>query len=182
MSFSPVLGAALLIVAVLAVFSIDRPTRTLEIAPLTTESCTSTIRTVTLTSGQVPPPLAPPLPGYCYAFETLSNSLSSFTSSSSTSSSYASTQACTSTIVVTITSGQPPPPLAPPALGYCYAFVTVGQRTSQQTTATTTQPQNPVLCPIGWGSEKNGNCVPSNPILDAWNRLWNWLRCLLGYC
>ena len=35
------------------------------------------------------------------------------------------TQSCTNTITVTLTSGQPYPPLAPPLPGSCYAFVTV---------------------------------------------------------
>jgi hypothetical protein len=24
--------------------------------------------------------------------------------------------------------------------------------------------------------------TPPNPILDLWNRFWNWLRCIFGYC
>ena len=24
--------------------------------------------------------------------------------------------------------------------------------------------------------------MPPNPILDLWNRFWNWLRCIFGYC
>ena len=88
---------------------------------------------------------------------------------------------CTNTITVTLTSGQPYPPLAVPAPGNCYAFVTVGQQTAT-TAITTPQTQTRALCPIGWSMEANGNCVPPNPILDAWSRLWNWLRCLFGYC
>jgi hypothetical protein len=56
-------------------------------------------------------------------------------------------------------------------------------------TATTT----PYTCTTTWihtGAPlpvPNGVCqeivqTPPNPILDLWNRFWNWLRCIFGYC
>ena len=70
--------------------------------------------------------------------------------SSSTTSS--SSESCTSTITVTLTSGQPMPPLALLPPGSCYAFV--------------------IVLPT----------VPPNPIVKALTDFWNWLQCLFGHC
>jgi hypothetical protein len=80
------------------------------------------------------------------ALEIISYSImSSWTTSSSS-------ESCTSTMTVTLTSGLPIPPLAPPLTGSCYDFVTVP----------------PTVSP--------------SPIVKALTDFWNWLQCLFGYC
>lgn len=51
----------------------------------------------------------------------------------------------------------------------------------------------PYVCTTKWThtgppvSVPSGVCqeilrTPRNPIVDLWNRFWNWLRCIFGYC
>jgi len=72
------------------------------------------------------------------------------------------------------------------AVTYCVCMGVIPPECQTATTApytcTTTWTHTGAPLPVPSGVCQEIVQTPPNPILNLWNRFWNWLRCIFGYC